>query len=438
MKKQPSSQLTFIIIVVVLLAVCAGCGYFIFRDTTPPQLTITPDAKFLNKDRTLTISAKDLGTGLNFVQVSVKQGDVDIIVLKKNFTETTSEFSDSLILDKKTVKEGAFTVTVTAKDNSLYPFGSSGYTTITKELTLDTKPPRIAVQTRTHNIRQGGSGLVIYSVDEEPTRTGIEVGDYFFPGYKQPDGTYHCLFAIPFFTSPSQFSPKLIAEDEAGNIRNTGFPYFANPKNYRKDRINIPESFLQSKMPQFEDSFNGDESRIEQFLLVNRNIRKQNRAALQTIGAKTSPTMLWSGKFIQLPNAASRAGFGDQRDYYYKNKKVDHQTHLGQDLASVRHAPIPAANNGVVVYADFFGIYGNCVIVDHGLGLQTLYSHLSQLDVAEGDEVQKGDILGKTGATGMAGGDHLHYGVILSGLPVNPLEWWDARWIKHNITSKLN
>ena len=438
MKKQSSNQLTFILIVVVLLIICAGCGYFIFRDTTAPSLALTPDAKFLNKDRTLSVSAKDAGTGLNYVEVSVHQGNVDTVVLKKNFTESTPEFTQEIVLDKKTVKEGPFTVTVSAKDNSLYPFGSAGKASTTKQLVLDTKPPRVAVLTRTHNIRQGGSGLVIYAVNEEPTKTGIVVGDYFFPGYKQPDGKYFCLFAMPFFTSPSEFNPRLIAEDEAGNVRKTGFPYYANPKKFRKDRINIPDSFLQRKMPQFEDSFNNGETGVEQFLTVNQKIRKQNRAALQTIGKNTEPTMLWSGKFIQLPNAASRAGFGDQRDYYYKGKKIDHQTHLGQDLASVRHAPVPAANSGKVVYADFFGIYGNCVMIDHGLGLQTLYSHLSQIDVSEGDEVQKGDIIGKTGATGMAGGDHLHYGVIVSGLPVDPLEWWDARWIKHNITSKLD
>lgn len=77
------------------------------------------------------------------------------------------------------------------------------------------------------------------------------------------------------------------------------------------------------------------------------------------------------------------------------------------------------------------------MVLDHGWGLQTIYSHLSQIGVKEGDDVKKGDKIGNTGATGLAGGDHLHYGVILNGLQIQPIEWWDPHWIKDNVTSKF-
>ncbi len=83
------------------------------------------------------------------------------------------------------------------------------------------------------------------------------------------------------------------------------------------------------------------------------------------------------------------------------------------------------------------GIYGQCIIIDHGLGLQTLYAHLSSMAVEVGDVVERGQIIGRTGATGLAGGDHLHYGIIVGGVPVNPIEWWDKNWVRNNITSKL-
>ncbi|WP_239027828.1 M23 family metallopeptidase [Geomonas subterranea] len=98
---------------------------------------------------------------------------------------------------------------------------------------------------------------------------------------------------------------------------------------------------------------------------------------------------------------------------------------------------MPAANRGRVVWADDLGIYGQCVIIDHGLGLQTLYGHLSRIAVKEGEEVRKGDIIGDTGDTGLAGGDHLHFGVMISGQEVNPIEWWDPTWIRNNVTGKL-
>ena len=110
---------------------------------------------------------------------------------------------------------------------------------------------------------------------------------------------------------------------------------------------------------------------------------------------------------------------------------------MGVDLASLAMAPVPAGNTGRVILAEFMGIYGNVVIIDHGFGLQSLYSHLSEIHVQKGETVQRGQIIGRTGATGMAGGDHLHFGMLVSGLEVQPIEWWDARWIKNNITSKM-
>jgi murein DD-endopeptidase MepM/ murein hydrolase activator NlpD len=81
--------------------------------------------------------------------------------------------------------------------------------------------------------------------------------------------------------------------------------------------------------------------------------------------------------------------------------------------------------------------YGNSVVLDHGCGLFSMYAHLSLIDVEAGVVVDKGDILGRTGSTGMAGGDHLHFAMIVQGVFVNPVEWWDPHWIQDNIALKL-
>ena len=83
------------------------------------------------------------------------------------------------------------------------------------------------------------------------------------------------------------------------------------------------------------------------------------------------------------------------------------------------------------------GIYGKTVILDHGYGLFSMYSHLSQIAVKAGDSVSRGDKLGRTGSTGMAGGDHLHFGMLINDTFVNPVEWWDIKWIQDNLTSKI-
>ena len=127
------------------------------------------------------------------------------------------------------------------------------------------------------------------------------------------------------------------------------------------------------------------------------------------------------------------ARFGDRRTYLYQGKAVDQQTHLGEDLASLVQSPVNAGNNGVVVFAEPLGIYGQTVILDHGLGVFSSYSHLSQIDVKVGDKVEKGAVLGQTGTTGLAVGDHLHFAINLQGEFVDPLEWWDPHWLKDQV-----
>jgi murein DD-endopeptidase MepM/ murein hydrolase activator NlpD len=131
------------------------------------------------------------------------------------------------------------------------------------------------------------------------------------------------------------------------------------------------------------------------------------------------------------------AAFADFRTYLYNGQAVDHQTHLGFDLAVLQHTPVLAANDGRVVHTGFFGIYGNVVILDHGCGLQSLYAHLSGFDVKEGDEVKRGQVIAHSGQTGLAAGDHLHFTMLLDGIAVNPVEWWDAHWIHDRIEAKL-
>ena len=125
------------------------------------------------------------------------------------------------------------------------------------------------------------------------------------------------------------------------------------------------------------------------------------------------------------------------RGYYYKGKKVDEQLHLGIDLASLSNSPGPAANHGRVIFADGLGIYGLTVVLDRGQGLSSVYGHLSSIKVRLDQDVSKGDIIGFTGQTGLASGDHLHFSVMVNGVFVNPIEWWDGHWIEDNITRKL-
>jgi murein DD-endopeptidase MepM/ murein hydrolase activator NlpD len=120
------------------------------------------------------------------------------------------------------------------------------------------------------------------------------------------------------------------------------------------------------------------------------------------------------------------------------SNKIDQQVHLGYDLAVTQHIGVEASNDGRVVYAAPLGIYGNCIVVDHGYGLQTIYGHLSQINVHEGDMVKRGQVMGTSGQTGMAGGDHIHFSMQLDGVQIDPKEWWDSHWIKDHIAKRVD
>jgi murein DD-endopeptidase MepM/ murein hydrolase activator NlpD len=280
--------------------------------------------------------------------------------------------------------------------------------------------------------------MVVYTLSEPSHQTGVMVGEQFFPGFKQGNTeNYLSLFTFPYNADPQKDVPEVIAVDEAGNTGRSGFNYHLIPKQFRQDTIRISDRFLEQKMPQFTTAYPNEASLLDVFLKVNNESRTKNRASLHEFARQTQPKMLWEKPFIRQPGAATRATFGDKRTYTYNGKVIDHQRHLGVDLASVARDRVQACNGGRVVFDGFMGIYGNVIIIDHGMGLQSLYAHLSQILAHTGDEVQRGQIIGLTGATGMAGGDHLHLGIILSGIPVNPVEWWDSHWITDNIDSKI-
>jgi len=172
-------------------------------------------------------------------------------------------------------------------------------------------------------------------------------------------------------------------------------------------------------------------------------MRSDNEVIINDLGKQVSSEVLheWKiKKFYPLRNGAKVASFGDERHYYYKNKEkeISQSYHLGLDLASTKMAMIVTSNSGTVVFDEYNGIYGNMPMIDHGLGLFTLYGHCSNVLVEKGQEVQAGDKIAQTGVSGLALGDHLHFGVLVQGNEVRPEEWMDTKWIRDNIDKVFN
>jgi len=421
----------------ILIGCILAAVVYYFRDTEGPAISLTPASGPISDKVPLALSLSDVGTGLNQIEVAAVQGTTRMPLVAEIAPLGTKQLDIQLDLGTINPQQGPLEIEVTVGDRSIYHLGVGNTSRQSFPLTYDTRPPIISILSKAHNFSKGGSGLITYRLNEAVAQTGVQVGELFFPGFQQESGAYVSLIAYPYDMAESDFVPRVTAVDLAGNERQAGIYYHANNKVFRQRQINLSKSFLQQKAPEFEAMVPEPGSELDTFLYVNREIRKQNRAKMAELSKKTAGTPLWHDNFIQMHNASALAQFADYRTYYYEGKEVDKAVHLGYDLASVAQAEIEAANDGEVVWADYLGIYGLCVVIDHGLGLQTLYAHMSQLDVMPGDTVSRGQKLGRSGATGMAGGDHLHFGVFVSGIAVQPLEWWDEGWLKNNINSKL-
>ena len=429
--------LLFLTLAAVGLALVVGLALFL-KDTEAPTVTLTPASRPVGPTAPFPVAADAPGSGLRSLTVTVTQQGKTATAVQLSFPGHEAHAEATFTLEQHGFKEGPLTVAVQAADASIHGFGKGNVRTYTGEFALDTRPPVISMLSTTHNVNHGGAGLVAYTLNEPVRETGVAVGAHFYPGYQQPSGVYLCLFAFPYDMAVPDFKPQVKATDIAGNTRSIGFIYHPIERwKFKVDSLGITQSFLDAKMPEFEPLVPQAADQLERFIKVNSQIREENAKVFFDLRTKTSPTPLWSGIFLRMPNTAPRAGFADARTYTYEGKDVSHSVHLGLDLASTIADEVPAAADGKVVKAGYVGIYGNAVVIDHGLGLMSLYGHMSRIDVNEGQMVFKGNAIGRTGTTGLAGGDHLHFGVLISGEAVQPIEWFDPHWIKDNLDEKL-
>lgn len=338
--------------------------------------------------------------------------------------------------------DGAATVRVTTRDWSWSSFLSGNETVAELPLTVDLKPPRVSIENGQTYLQRAGSGLAVYSVADDTVRDGVDVSGTFFPGFPYPGSDPAQRRRLAFFAIPRDTPPepviRVVAEDAAGNRTAQGWQTFFKEREFMEISLNLPASFFTNKVPELAATRDIDTSDlVRAFQEINSSGRQADEARVREIVKDTTPEKLWSGAFEQLASSKVTSHFAERRNYFVEGKKISEATHFGFDLATTAHGPVTASNAGRVIYADDLGIYGGCVVLDHGLGVTSLYGHLSRIDVKPGDRVDRGQTVGLSGATGLAGGDHLHFAILVRDTYVDPVEWWDPKWIREKIDALL-
>ncbi len=386
------------------------------------------------------VSVSDTRSGLREVWIGILKDSREYVLAEEHFASSFTgkskvqedTFKVKIEPKKMGIIDGKAILRIVVRDYSWRQWWHGNKAYVEKDVTVDTKRPLIDVMSKTHNMKQGGAGLIIYRVSEPCKKTGVQVGDNYFPGYSaQKVITYDKNMFMAFIALSYKQGPETTisvkATDYAGNETvGTDFPYYIGRSKFKKDTLRISDRFLNRILPEFDSEIQRDSNTTlkENFLLVNSGLRKVNYNKFVELGKNSDDSLYWEGSFQRF-KGKPMAGFAEHRNYRYKNDIIDHQVHLGVDIASVARSPVPAANKGKVVFSGKNGIYGKTVMIDHGFGLFSTYSHMSSLRVKEGEMVSKGHIIGRTGQSGLAGGDHLHFAIFIHNTFVNPVEWWD-------------
>jgi murein DD-endopeptidase MepM/ murein hydrolase activator NlpD len=443
----------------LLLLAALGLGLLLalglLRVGPAPEIAIDPQLPGIGPRTPITVRVSEPRRGLGAVRVELLQGELSVALAEEAHTPRpfwafwgprTPSRELALEVGRTTVpglREGEATIRVTAERAPTW-LRRPAAAVAERVLPVRLVPPALAVRSTQVYVAQGGCEAVVYRVGEGTVRDGVRAGEWWFPGFPLPGGgpgDRFALFAVPYdLDQIGDGAVRLEAADALGNQAQAAFVdrFFRRPP--ASDRVELSDGFLARVVPEIlarSPQLADRGGLLENFLAVNGELRRANAEALRALAAQSRAAFLWERPFLALPNAQVMSAFADRRTYLYQGREVDRQDHLGFDLATTRRDAVPAANDGVVVLADYLGIYGNTVVLDHGYGLMSLYAHLSEIEVAPGQEVDRGQRLGRTGETGLAGGDHLHFTLLLHGLPVTPVEWWDPHWLRDRLARKL-
>jgi murein DD-endopeptidase MepM/ murein hydrolase activator NlpD len=447
----------FLLILVLLLVAGAGGAYWWAGRGGAPVIAVAKPEKVLGQGAMVEVTVAAPGGHLSKLDVAFEQGGkaTPLFTLAPGAAGLTQDGPDrvkvSVPATRKEIadlKSGDARVLVTAERTALY-----GLRTLSAShahpLRVRLEPPRVAVLSMHHYINHAGSEMVIFRATPNDVTSGVRVGERTYQAYPGTavgisDPAVRVAIYALLHDQDLATPMKVFATDEAGNTASADIASKVFAKAFRRSRIDVPDTFLQrvvpailENSPDFAREVADPNDLLAAFLKINGDLRRKNAEAIAALSKDSAPQMLWEGVFQQLGNSKVESAFADHRTYFHGGKEIDRQIHLGFDLAVTSAVPIVAAGRGKVVLAEYLGIYGNCVIVDHGLGVQSLYAHLSSIDVNKGDNVDKGQQLGRSGMSGLAGGDHLHFSMLVGGYPVNPVDWWSTQWMEDRLLRKI-
>ena len=445
MRRQNSSLKNILTIMILALIIAGGAFVYLSPqfEKENPKIAFENNG-FWNLQDNLNVSLFD-ESGIKSYKVFYKDQNKEIVLNSKNIDskQTNVLFNiKKFDIDSKIEK---VKIAIEVIDNSMWNFLQGNKTYEEFEFIIDRKKPLARVLVNSRTIKKGGSATVVVEVeDKNLDRKYISFNDEYefelIPFMKK--GFYAAIIAWPITIEEFDIV-NLVAIDKANNKTVTKVPLYIKDLKIKNDNIKISKKFIERvSIPVLKNSeYEIPSDAAEIFVKQNRDLRANNIATIKSESlSNMSKDMILDydiKAFKRLAGSKTFAGFAERREYFYENKKIDEAWHLGMDWASIKHADVKSSNRGNVIFSDYLGIYGNTIIIDHKLGVQSLYAHTSKFHVQKGDMVKVNQKIADTGSTGAVFGDHLHFGILVQGIEVNPIEWMDRSWIKSRVTNIL-
>ena len=389
----------------ILIAVVAVLFYPFYSDRQPPLIDVSLSSNFFSFKLNGHMRVVDLKAGVKEVVVRIEseEGFKQVVFAGKG---RKREINRDLSFNIQFVPEGRYKLVLEAKDASIWRNSASRQISFI----VDHTPPDVLISLKPRRPKQGGTLAVYVNVNERAISDYSVIDPNVFrrsslqlyelksrgKGYR-----YEAILGLSTEARVGRSSIFISFVDPAGNRAYERSDFQVRSSSFEIGVVNLPKEKLR--------------------LLTDRSLAEEDDLKLRGVREmEGSGEKLWNGRFIMPVRGPISSSFGKFRVY---NNGLARSRHMGVDIVAKAGTPVKAANSGMVLFADRLNIHGNAVIIDHGLGVRSHYYHLQKILVKQGDRVEKGETVGLVGSTGRASGPHLHWGMEVDGVFVDPIEW---------------
>ena len=416
-------KLTFILVALILiLGAALGVAYWFAGRQPGPTIQIARPEKYVGVTTPLEVTIDAPGGELTTLEIAFEQNGARVPLYSMAsaapdapVAQRTTEPPDRVRVTRDIgresvagIKSGPARIVVTASRPVLFGLRQAA-TEAAHDVEVRLERPRIAALSTHHYINQGGAEMVVYRVTPDDVTSGVVVGDIEYPGFPGTgvtadgvsiaDPAVRVAFFALRYDQPLDTPIRSFARDEAGNSARAEFDHrtFPKPAARAASTSTTPSSNAWCRpssgaRPRSKPTG----TPLEQFLVINGDLRRKNNETIASFAAKTSPSSSARRRSFTpspTPRSSPPSPIGAPTSTRTK-------TSISRRTSASTWPPTPArrsssAARGTVLFANELGIYGNCVIVDHGMGVQSLYAHLSSIGVAPGATVEKEQELGK-------------------------------------------